>query len=87
MAIGLKIRIPPLPGRARENGQVDYEVLTSAEATVTAPFVNRALRRLKHLQENITLAGPDAMVNVVTSRTGAMCTSQTMRGPDTITET
>jgi len=84
--IGNRIEIAShlLPGAGQETGQVDYEVLIPADATVTLRSSTGPLSA-EHLQGDITLAGPDAMVNVRNVENGHVHV-QTMRGPITITD-
>ncbi len=73
-----------LPGSSQENGQVDYEVLIPADANVTLRSSTGPLSA-EHLQGDLTLAGPDAMVNVRSVENGHVHV-QTMRGPITISD-
>ena len=73
-----------LPGSTQESGQVDYEVIIPADATVTLRSSTGPLSA-EHLQGDITLAGPDAMVNVRNVE-NAHVHVQTMRGPITISD-
>jgi DUF4097 and DUF4098 domain-containing protein YvlB len=73
-----------LPGASQESGQVDYEVLIPSDATVTLRSSTGPLSA-EHLQGDITLAGPDAMVNVRSVENGHVHV-QTMRGPISITD-
>jgi DUF4097 and DUF4098 domain-containing protein YvlB len=84
--IGNRIEIAShlLSGAGQETGQVDYEVLIPADATVTLRSSTGPLSA-EHLQGDITLAGPDAMVNVRSVENGHVHV-QTMRGPITITD-
>jgi DUF4097 and DUF4098 domain-containing protein YvlB len=84
--IGNRIEIAShlLTGASQETGQVDYEVLIPADATVTLRSSTGPLSA-EHLQGDITLAGPDAMVNVRSVENGHVHV-QTMRGPITITD-
>jgi len=73
-----------LPGADEATGQVDYEVLIPPDATINAHSSTGPLSA-EHLQGDITLEGPDAMVNVRSVENGHVHV-QTMRGPITLTD-
>ncbi len=73
-----------LPGADEQTGQVDYEVLIPPDATINAHSSTGPLSA-EHLQGDVTLEGPDAMVNVRNVENGHVHV-QTMRGPITLTD-
>ena len=73
-----------LPGSSQETGQVDYEVLIPPDATLTLHSSTGPLS-VEHLQGDLTLEGPDAMVNVRNVENGHVHV-RTMRGPITLTD-
>ena len=73
-----------LPGSSQETGQVDYELLIPPDATLTLRSSTGPLSA-EHLQGDLTLEGPDAMVNIRNVENGHVHV-QTMRGPITLTD-
>jgi DUF4097 and DUF4098 domain-containing protein YvlB len=73
-----------LPGSSQETGQVDYELLIPPGATVTLHSSTGPLSA-EHLQGDLTLEGPDAMVNIRNVENGHVHV-RTMRGPVTLTD-
>lgn len=73
-----------LPGSSQETGQVDYELLIPAEATLSLHSSTGPLSA-EHLLGDLTLEGPDAMVDVRDVKNGHVHV-RTMRGPVTLTE-
>ena len=73
-----------LPGSTQETGQVDYELLIPADATVTLRSSTGPLSA-QHLDGDLTLEGPDAMVNVSNVENDHVHV-RTMRGPITLTD-
>jgi DUF4097 and DUF4098 domain-containing protein YvlB len=73
-----------LPGSSQETGQVDYELLIPPGATVSLHSSTGPLSA-EHLQGDLTLEGPDAMVNIRNVENGHVHV-RTMRGPVTLTD-
>jgi DUF4097 and DUF4098 domain-containing protein YvlB len=73
-----------LAGSSQETGQVDYEVLIPSDATLSLHSSTGPLSA-EHLQGDLTLEGPDAMVNVRNVENGHVHV-RTMRGPITLTD-
>jgi DUF4097 and DUF4098 domain-containing protein YvlB len=73
-----------LPGSSQETGQVDFELLIPPDATLTLRSSTGPLSA-EHLQGDLTLEGPDAMVNIRNVANGHVHV-QTMRGPITLTD-
>ena len=73
-----------LAGSSPESGQVDYELLIPPDASVSLRSSTGPLSA-EHLQGDIALEGPDAMVNVRDVKNGHVHV-RTMRGPITLTD-
>jgi DUF4097 and DUF4098 domain-containing protein YvlB len=73
-----------LPGASQDAGQVDYELLIPPDATLTLHSSTGPLSA-EHLRGDLTLEGPDAMVNVRDCENGHVHV-RTMRGPITLTD-
>ena len=73
-----------LPGSSQDTGQVDYELLIPPDATLSLHSSTGPLSA-EHLQGDLTLEGPDAMVNVRSCENGHVHV-RTMRGPITLTD-
>jgi DUF4097 and DUF4098 domain-containing protein YvlB len=73
-----------LPGSSQDTGQVDYELLIPPDATLSLHSSTGPLSA-EHLQGDLTLEGPDAMVNVRNCENGHVHV-RTMRGPITLTD-
>lgn len=73
-----------LPGSNQESGQVDYELVIPPDATISLHSSTGPLSA-EHLQGDLTLEGPDAMVNVHNVENGHVHV-RTMRGPITLTD-
>lgn len=73
-----------LHGTSEPMGQVDYEVLIPPDATLSLHSSTGPLSA-ERLQGDLTLEGPDAMVNVRNVENGHVHV-QTMRGPITLTD-
>lgn len=73
-----------LQGSVQQAGQVDYELLIPAGATLSLHSATGTLSA-EHLQGDITLEGADAVVNVRNIESGHVHV-QTMRGPITLTD-
>jgi hypothetical protein len=73
-----------LPGSSQETGQVDYELLIPPDATVSLRSSTGPLSA-EHLHGDLTLEGPDAMVNIRNVENGHVHV-RTMRGPVTVTD-
>ncbi len=73
-----------LSGADEQTGQVDYEVLIPPDATVSLHSSTGPLSA-EHLQGDLTLEGPDAMVNVSNVENGHVHV-RTMRGPILLTD-
>ncbi len=71
-------------GSTQENGQVDYEVTVPADAKLALRSSTGPLSA-EHLQGDVTLEGPDAMVDV-RDVSNAHVHVRTMRGPITLTD-
>jgi DUF4097 and DUF4098 domain-containing protein YvlB len=73
-----------LQGSGQQAGQVDYELLIPAGATLSLHSATGTLSA-ERLQGDITLEGADAVVNVRSIESGHVHV-QTMRGPITLTD-
>jgi DUF4097 and DUF4098 domain-containing protein YvlB len=73
-----------LPGADQHSGQVDYEVLVPADATLNLRSSTGPLSA-EHLDGDLTLEGADAEVDVRNVENGHVHI-QTMRGPITLTD-
>jgi DUF4097 and DUF4098 domain-containing protein YvlB len=73
-----------LPGSSQGTGQVDYELLIPPDATVSLHSSTGPLSA-EHLQGDLTLEGPDAMVNIRNVENGHVHV-RTMRGPVTLAD-
>jgi len=73
-----------LQGANEQTGQVDYELLIPADATISLHSSTGPLSAA-HLRGDLTLEGPDAMVNVRDVENGHVHV-RTMRGPITLTD-
>jgi DUF4097 and DUF4098 domain-containing protein YvlB len=73
-----------LAGSTQETGQVDYELLIPPDATVSLHSSTGPLSA-EHLEGDLTLEGPDAMVNVRDIKNGHVH-ARTMRGPITLSD-
>ncbi len=73
-----------LPGSSLESGQIDYELLVPPDATVNVRSASGPISA-EHLQGDLTLEGPDAMIDVRDVK-NAHVHVRTMRGPITLTE-
>jgi DUF4097 and DUF4098 domain-containing protein YvlB len=73
-----------LPGADEQTGQVDYEVLIPPDATLSLHSSTGPLSA-ERLQGDLTLEGPDAMVNVRNVENGHVHV-RTMRGPITVSD-
>jgi DUF4097 and DUF4098 domain-containing protein YvlB len=73
-----------LQGSGSQAGEVDYELLIPAGATVSLHSTTGPLSA-EHLQGDITLEGADAVINVRNVDNGHVHV-QTMRGPVTLTD-
>lgn len=73
-----------LPGSSQETGQIDYELLIPPDATVSLRSSTGPLSA-ERLNGDLTLEGPDAMVNVRNVENGHVHV-RTMRGPITLTD-
>jgi DUF4097 and DUF4098 domain-containing protein YvlB len=73
-----------LQGSSQDTGQVDYELLIPPDATLSLHSSTGPLSA-EQLQGDLTLEGPDAMVNVRNCENGHVHV-RTMRGPITLTD-
>jgi DUF4097 and DUF4098 domain-containing protein YvlB len=73
-----------LPGSNQETGQVDYELLIPRDAMLSLRSSTGPLSA-ERLDGDLTLEGPDAMVNVRNVENGHVHV-RTMRGPITLTD-
>jgi DUF4097 and DUF4098 domain-containing protein YvlB len=73
-----------LPGSSQETGQVDYELLVPRDAMLSLHSSTGPLSA-ERLDGDLTMEGPDAMVNVRNVENGHVHV-RTMRGPITLTD-